>query len=89
MDELTPCKLRGRSNMLLLVFHAIWRQISSYYFSAISSGELSVFLFCYVFFLLRLNVSENMKHLYVCSVSKCCAKLQVDVWINIQVFQKH
>ena len=42
MDEWTPCKLKGLSNMHLMVFHAFLRQISKCYFRAISLRELSV-----------------------------------------------
>ena len=45
MDEKTPCNLKGWSNMLFIVFHAILIQISNYYFCAIFSdfSELGPF----------------------------------------------
>ena len=42
MDEQAPCKLKGSSNILLIAFHAIFRQILNHRFCSITSRELSV-----------------------------------------------
>ena len=49
LDEWTPCKLKGLSNMHLMIFHAFLRKISKCYFRAISLRELSVCAFFRLF----------------------------------------
>ena len=44
------CKLKGWSNMILIVFHAILWHISNYNFCSISSHELSVCAIFYAFY---------------------------------------
>ena len=55
-----PVSLSGGQTCFLMAFHVILRQISNYYFCAISSRKLSVCAISYVFFQLCSPMSEML-----------------------------